>query len=73
MSDEPFLPPQPPLISAVKARNLARSHKAMADHLRAEGDIGGARLSDQQSAWWMQYAIALSQIPPGRVDMDGAP
>jgi hypothetical protein len=45
----------------------------MADHLRAEGDIGGARLSDQQSAWWMQYAIALSQIPPGKIDKDGLP
>lgn len=68
-----FLPPQPPLMSAVRARNLARSHKAMADHLRLHGDLGGARLSDQQSAWWMAYAVALSQIPPGRIDMEGAP
>ena len=71
MSDESFLPPQPPLMSAVKARNLARSHKAMADHLRIEGDLGGARLSEQQSAWWMAYAVALSQIPPDATDGDG--
>lgn len=68
MSDESFLPPQPPLMSAVKARDLARSHKAMADHLRAEGDLGGSRLSEQQSQWWLNYAIALSQIPPGATD-----
>ena len=28
MSDTAFLPEQPPLMSAVKARNLARSYKA---------------------------------------------
>lgn len=66
--DAPFLPPQPPLMSAVKARNLARSYTAFADHLRSEGDLGGARLNEQHSAWWMAYAIALSQIPPGVVD-----
>lgn len=68
MSDDAFLPPQVPLMSAGKARDLARSHKAMADHLRAMGDVGGARLSEQQSTWWMAYAIALSQVPPGRTD-----
>lgn len=68
MSDEPFLPPQPALMSALKARNLARSYKAFADHLREQGDPGGARHADQQSSWWMAYAIALSQIPPGAVD-----
>ena len=58
-------PDQPQLISAVKARDLARMHKGMADALKAAGDTGGARLSEQQSQWWMAYAIALSQIPPG--------
>ncbi len=68
MSDEPFLPPQPALMSAVKARNLARSYKAFADHLREFGDIGGARLAEQQSGWWLAYSIALAQTPPGAID-----
>ena len=69
MTEEtPFLPPQPPLMGAVRARNVARSHKAYADHLRELGDIGGARLAEQQSTWWLAYAVALSQIPPGRTD-----
>ena len=68
MSDEPFLPPQPPLMSAIKARDIARSCAGMANYLREQGDIGTARLLEQRSAWWMAYAIALSQIPPGATD-----
>ena len=68
MSDQPFLPPRPPLMSPVRARNLARSHKGMAEHLRAEGDLGGARLSEQQSQWWLAYALVLAQIPPDAPD-----
>jgi len=68
MSDEPFLPPQPPLMSAVKARDIARSCAGMANYLREQGDTGTARILDQRSAWWMAYAIALSQIPPGAID-----
>jgi hypothetical protein len=71
MSDDPFLPPSPPLMSAVKARDLARDCKGMANHLRARGDAGTARLLEMQSAWWLNYALALSQIPPGRIDDDG--
>jgi len=67
MSDEPFLPPPVPLMSAVKARNLARECQGMANHLREQGDTGTARILEQRSAWWMAYAIALSQIPPGAV------
>jgi hypothetical protein len=45
----------------------------MANFLRERGDTGTALILERRSAWWMAYAIALSQIPPGRVDMDGAP
>jgi hypothetical protein len=74
VADESFLPPSVPLMSAVKARDIARSCQGMANHLRAQGvESGTVRLLEQRSAWWMAYSIALSQIPPGRVDMDGAP
>jgi hypothetical protein len=65
MSDDPFLPPPVPLMSAVKARDLARECQGMANHLRERGDPTAARILEQRSAWWMAYAIALSQIPPG--------
>ena len=69
MSDEPFLPPSVPLMSALKARDLARSCQGMANHLRAQGvESGTARILEQRSAWWMAYSLALSQIPPGRID-----
>jgi hypothetical protein len=69
MSGEPFmLPETPPLMSAVRARNLARSYKGFADHIRSLGDTAGANDADRRSAWFMAYAIALSQIPPGRID-----
>jgi len=73
MSDEPFLPPPVPLMSAVKARNLARECQGMANHLRAAGDVGTARLLEQRSAWWLAYAIALAQIPPGATDLEKKP
>jgi len=73
MSDEPFmLPETPPLMSAVRARNISRFHKGAADHLRSLGDIAGANHSERQSSWWLAYAISLSQTPPGAVD-EGAP
>lgn len=68
MSDEPFLPPSVPLMSAVKARNLARDCQGMANYLREQGETGAAVMLERRSAWWMAYAIALSQIPPGAVD-----
>ena len=68
MSDHPFtLPETPPLMSAITARDLARSYKGFADHIRAMGDISGANHAERQSSWFMAYAIALSQIPPGSV------
>jgi hypothetical protein len=66
------LPETPPLVSAVQARDLARLYKGMADHVR-NADPGGASDAERRSAWWMAYSIALSQIPPGRVDDGGAP
>lgn len=72
MSDGPFLPPSVPLMSAVKARNLARDCQGMANHLRAQGvESGTVRLLEQRSAWWLNYAIALSQIPPGAIEPEG--
>lgn len=73
MSDEPFLPPSVPLMSAVKARDLARECQGMANHLRERGvDRDVAIILERRSAWWMSYAnrIALSQIPPGKSDGD---
>jgi hypothetical protein len=71
MSDDPFLPPPVPLMSAVKARNIARSCQGMANHLRDQGAVGEANILERRSTWWTAYSIALSQIPPGRTDDDG--
>ena len=71
MSDEPFPLPSVPLMSAVKARDIARSCTGMANYLREVGETGTARILDQRSAFWMAYAIALSQIPPDAVDDKG--
>jgi hypothetical protein len=72
MSDE-FLPPPVPLMSAVRARNIARSCQAMANNLREIGETGVATTLERRSSWWMAYSISLSQEPPGAVDPeDGA-
>jgi hypothetical protein len=68
MSDEHFQPPTVPLMSAVKARNLARECQGMANYLREQGEGSAAVVLERRSAWWMAYAIALSQIPPGATD-----
>lgn len=65
MSD---IPDQPPLVSAAKARNVARLYKGLADALRADGINAEANTAERQSNWWLNYSIALSQIPPGRID-----
>lgn len=72
MSDDFMLPETPPLVSAVQARNLARYYHGMALHLRSLNVNGEARTMEQRSAWWMAYAVALSQIPPGATDTEGA-
>jgi len=68
---EKYLPPAVPLMSAVKARNLARDCQGMANYLREQGATGEANILERRSAWWMAYAIALSQIPPGATDPEG--
>jgi hypothetical protein len=45
-----------PMVSTVRARELARICKTMAAHLHELGDVGGARLLDRQSERWMAYA-----------------
>lgn len=71
MSDEPFIPSQPHLMSPVRARNLARHYKGFAIALRQGGYEAEADKADSDSLWWMNYAIALSRIPPGAIDDDG--
>lgn len=69
MSDDAF-PQQPPLMGAVKARNLARLYKGFADALRRDGHVALANQAERDSQWWLTYAIALSQTPPGATDPD---
>lgn len=68
MSDEQFLPDQPALMSAVRARNIARSHKYLADQYADAGMRQQAAISMNHSQWWMTYSISLSQTPPGAID-----
>jgi hypothetical protein len=67
MSDEP-LPAQPQLMSAVRARNLARIYKGLAEQLRHDNYRREADLAERDAQWWMTFAISLSQTPPGAVD-----
>jgi hypothetical protein len=71
MSDDFKLPPRVPLMSAVKARDLARECQGMANHLRERGDDGTALILERRSAWWMAYSIALSQTPGATDDTGG--
>jgi len=64
MSEE-FQLAMPQLMSAKRARDIARGHKALADHFEALGERAEAAKAERQSAWWLAYAVALSQIPPG--------
>jgi len=68
---ESNIPEQPPLMSAVKARNVARLYKGLADGLRRDGLTAMANNAERDSHWWMAYAQALAQIPPGRIDREG--
>ena len=61
MSDEPFFPERPRLMSPDKARDIARGHKAMAGLYEFAGDRTGARREQEESLWWLAYAMALSQ------------
>jgi len=67
----PFLPGTPALCSAKQARDSARLYEGLALHMREIGAIGDARLLERRSQWWLTYAIALSQVPPGATDAEG--
>jgi len=68
MSDAQFMPEPPALMSAVKARNIARAYKALAERFADAGDRPRARGAMENSQWWLTYSISLSQTPPGAVD-----
>jgi hypothetical protein len=61
MSDEPFSIPPVPLMEPAKARDVARAYKALAEHLTDLRVPADARRAEQQSQWWLTYAIALAQ------------
>jgi hypothetical protein len=64
-------PMQPELMSAVRARNLARTYKGLADQLRRDNYRREADLAERDSNWWLMFAISLSQTPPGATDPHG--
>jgi hypothetical protein len=64
MSDEPFMPPRPPLMSPETARDLARASKGMARQLDEVGVRREAARMERDSQWWLTYSIALAQTPP---------
>jgi len=66
MSDSP-VPPKP-LMGPAKARDIARDFKAWSEHLHELGLTAEASRAERDSQWWLIYSIALSQIPPGRVE-----
>jgi hypothetical protein len=70
MSDDPF-PAQPALMSAIRARNLARLYKGFADALRQDRHERLALQAERDAQWWITYAVALSQTPPGAIDKEG--
>jgi len=69
MSDEP-LPRRPALMSAIRARNLSRIYKGLANELRREAYLAEAEQAERDALWWLNFAISLSQTPPGAVDKD---
>jgi len=69
MSDEPFFPERPRLMSADKARDIARGHKAMAGLYESAGDRTGQRREQEESLWWLAYALALAQTTGDQGDI----
>lgn len=67
MSDNPAIP-EPELMSAIRARNLSRHYKGLADNLRQDGYRREADIAERDALFWMTYSISLSQTPPGAVD-----
>jgi hypothetical protein len=64
MSDYFTPPSQPPLVTAAKARDIARAHKGWAEYLAEQGLAAEARRAERDSQFWMAYSIALAQTPP---------
>lgn len=61
MSDEPFLPPRVPMMTAARAREVGRAYRAFADVLTENGLPAEARRAMRDSQWWLAYSIALAQ------------
>jgi hypothetical protein len=73
MSDETFATPPVPLMSALKARNIARSYEALAEQLEDAEMREQAATMGRRAKWWLAYSAVLAKVPPDRIDMDGAP
>jgi hypothetical protein len=64
MSDQPFMLPPPPLMTAEKARDTARAYKALATHLSTVGYASEATRMERDSAWWLAYSLTLAATKP---------
>lgn len=61
MSDEPYFPGRPRLMSPEAARDIARSFKALAENFAEASMPRDAARAMSDSAWWLTYSITLSQ------------
>jgi hypothetical protein len=59
MSDDAFLPDQPALMGAVRARNIARGYKYLAEQFEQAQMPRQAARASQDAQWWLNYAAAL--------------
>jgi hypothetical protein len=64
MSDEPFMPDRPRLMTPEAARDIARLYKALEASFSDTGDTRAANRAHRDSQWWMTYSLALSQTKP---------
>jgi hypothetical protein len=70
MSDQFNIRPVP-LMSAIGARNHGRRLKAWSEYLRSMDLELEAQRAERDSAWYLAYALSLSQTPPGAIDKEG--
>lgn len=61
MSDQPFILPPVPLMTAERARDVARAYKAWSEQLTDMGLQRESARAGRDSQWWMTYSLALSQ------------
>jgi hypothetical protein len=61
VSDDPFLLPPTPLMTAEKARNVAPAYKGWSERLDEMGLQREAARAACDSQWWLTYSIALAQ------------